>query len=404
MGPVIVGWHTPFAIVILAHQRIVDVDPGAPFGLHTRHVVATPSLLWAAAARAANSSRPYAVPAMPQPPSAASVSSTHVRWACDGSPQISAKIFAHVLHELLLAASREGTRRRDDLHADGTRHRVSRRLDRRWVHPMNECRRVLQMERHREHSRLQLASIAQRQLLADPAVGSRRQEIARRVDINHRHRNPQSSLLATRLSGRGMPRTAFAAFRITSSTSSGLESIGTWLLSGSVVVAPMRFATNRSRSGLNRAVFAGHDVPARLRLPRGAFNLLIEEVGSRHHLGRPDELLFLLGQVSREAADAFRPQPDAPVRDLDVREHVRPGKLILLALGCLVLVGCERRDVDEPRHTVVCSRRRDDRPPYEWPTRMAGLLTRPSVRLTVATSPLRESRLCWLAITSYPSA
>src|SRR5258705_1372870 len=45
MGTVIVGWHAPFAIVILAHQRIVDIYPGAPFGLHTRHVVATPSLL-----------------------------------------------------------------------------------------------------------------------------------------------------------------------------------------------------------------------------------------------------------------------------------------------------------------------------------------------------------------------
>src|SRR5262245_11836058 len=43
-------------------------------------------------------------------------------------------------------------------------------------------------------------------------------------------------------------------------------------------------------------------------------------------------------------------------------------------------------------------------PPYECPTRMAGPLTRPSVRLTVATSLLSESRLCWLAITSYPSA
>src|SRR6266404_3888152 len=32
-------------------------------------------------------------------------------------------------------------------------------------------------------------------------------------------------------------------------------------------------------------------------------------------------------------------------------------------------------------------------PPYEWPTRMAGLLTRPSVRVTVATSPLSVSRL-----------
>jgi hypothetical protein len=51
--------------------------------------------------------------------------------------------------------------------------------------------------------------------------------------------------------------------------------------------------------GMDRAVFRGHDVPARLRLPSGSFNLLPEEVGHRHHLRRPDQLLFLLGQVSR---------------------------------------------------------------------------------------------------------
>ena len=43
-------------------------------------------------ARAANSSRPKAVPAMPQPPSAASQRSTHVRAACVGSLAILATI------------------------------------------------------------------------------------------------------------------------------------------------------------------------------------------------------------------------------------------------------------------------------------------------------------------------
>src|SRR5258705_10596499 len=43
-------------------------------------------------------------------------------------------------------------------------------------------------------------------------------------------------------------------------------------------------------------------------------------------------------------------------------------------------------------------------PPYEWPTSMAGALPRPSVRVTVATSPVTVSRLCWAATTSYPSA
>src|SRR2546428_11152590 len=43
-------------------------------------------------------------------------------------------------------------------------------------------------------------------------------------------------------------------------------------------------------------------------------------------------------------------------------------------------------------------------PPYEWPTRMPGLLTRPSVRFTAATSPASVSRPYWAAITSCPSA
>src|SRR6516225_11875699 len=43
--------------------------------------------------------------------------------------------------------------------------------------------------------------------------------------------------------------TAVAAFRITSSTKSGWDNIGTWLLSVSKVVAPIRFATKRSNSG-----------------------------------------------------------------------------------------------------------------------------------------------------------
>src|SRR5215469_2420810 len=43
-------------------------------------------------------------------------------------------------------------------------------------------------------------------------------------------------------------------------------------------------------------------------------------------------------------------------------------------------------------------------PPCEWPTRMTGLLTRESARLTAATSPSSESRLFWVDTTSWPSA
>ena len=34
MFAVIVDWDTPFPIVILEHQRIIDADPGAPFFRH----------------------------------------------------------------------------------------------------------------------------------------------------------------------------------------------------------------------------------------------------------------------------------------------------------------------------------------------------------------------------------
>ena len=67
------------------------------------------------------------------------------------------------------------------------------------------------------------------------------------------------------------PSTAFAAARMTSITKSGWESMGTWLLASSVVVAPMRLAKNRSRSGwtvrsfsatMNQLGFDFHAVPS----------------------------------------------------------------------------------------------------------------------------------------------
>src|SRR5260370_2143431 len=57
-------------------------------------------------------------------------------------------------------------------------------------------------------------------------------------------------------------------------------------------------------------VLIGHDVPARLRLPGGVFGLGAEQVRVRHALGRPDQLLFLFGQVSREVLDAVPEHPD----------------------------------------------------------------------------------------------
>ena len=76
--------------------------------------------------------------------------------------------------------------------------------------------------------------------------------------------------------------------------------MGTWLLSTSKTAAPIRFAT--------------------------------QQVRGRRELSRPDELLLLVGQVSREACDTLREHPYPPFCDFDVGENVCGGKLILLAL------------------------------------------------------------------------
>src|SRR5271167_1398211 len=69
---------------------------------------------------------------------------------------------------------------------------------------------------------------------------------------------------------------------------------------------------------LDSTVVLGDDVPAWLRLPSGSSDFRLEQVWSRHALGRPNQLLFLLGQVACEGIDAFRKQPDTSVRDFDV--------------------------------------------------------------------------------------
>src|SRR5207237_3365789 len=84
--------------------------------------------------------------------------------------------------------------------------------------------------------------------------------------------------------------------------------------------------------GVHSAVVLAHDVPARLRSPRGSFKLLVEEVRVWHALGRPNKFLFLLWQISREACDATWLQPHATVGDFAVAEDVSARKFILLAL------------------------------------------------------------------------
>src|SRR5882672_9657504 len=103
---------------------------------------------------------------------------------------------------------------------------------------------------------------------------------------------------------------AFAAARITSITRLGFESIGTWLLATSVVVAPIRLATNRSMSGWTVRSF----------------------LATMYQLGF---------------------EPDTSVRDFDVGEDVRFGEVRLLCLRCLVGVRSKRGDIDQPGNAVV---------------------------------------------------
>src|SRR5258708_36210628 len=74
-------------------------------------------------------------------------------------------------------------------------------------------------------------------------------------------------------------RAAFAAFRITSITGCGCDSMATWLLFTSTVVAPMRLARKRSRSGWtvrssvatrDQLGFDFHAVPSTFWLNRSA--------------------------------------------------------------------------------------------------------------------------------------
>jgi hypothetical protein len=115
--------------------------------------------------------------------------------------------------------------------------------------------------------------------------------------------------------------------------------------------------------GMDGAVVLGDDVPAWLRSPGSSSDFSVEQVGSRPEVGRPNELLFLLGQIACETVDAFRKQPDTSVRDFDVGEDVRLREVRLLRLRCLVGVRSEGGDVDQPGNAVVGSGAGDDASP-----------------------------------------
>ena len=141
------------------------------------------------------------------------------------------------------------------------------------------------------------------------------------------------------------------------------------------------------------------DVPARLRLPGGSPRFRLEQVGLGDALGGPNELLLLLGKVTGEIRNAFREHPDASVGNFDVAEDWC-GVLVELALHGFISIESDRGDVNQPDNAIIGSSSGDDGTAIRVAERMAGLLTRPSVRLAAATSATCESRHNWAAITS----
>ena len=151
-------------------------------------------------------------------------------------------------------------------------------------------------------------------------------------------------------------QTDLAAIRIASSTTFGCDSIGTWLLSTSKVVAPIRLAAVRSRSGctawsllatMYQLGLVRHPMPSHFPLNRStAGGVAVAHTSA-------------FSSSDRSPAKNSMPcrlQPDSTVRDLDRAERIRRGELLLFPLHRLVLVGPEGRDVDKTADTVVNSR------------------------------------------------
>jgi hypothetical protein len=76
---------------------------------------------------------------------------------------------------------------------------------------------------------------------------------------------------------------------------------------------------------MHRLVLLSEDEPARLRLPGNLVEiLLLKQVGSGWVVGRPDQLLLLLGKVSREMLDAFRLDPDTTSAGMNLCPETEP--------------------------------------------------------------------------------
>src|SRR5260370_14563197 len=107
------------------------------------------------------------------------------------------------------------------------------------------------------------------------------------------------------------------------------------------------------------AILGGNDGPARLGLPCGAVNLLVEQVRIRGEVGGPDDLLLLLGQVSREVRRAVREHPDPSVGHFDVAEDWC-GVLVELALHGVISVATYACSVNHADNAVIGSSSGDD--------------------------------------------
>src|SRR5690349_18855095 len=97
---------------------------------------------------------------------------------------------------------------------------------------------------------------------------------------------------------------------------------------------------------MNGMVLQAQDVPAWLRLPRSALEILLrEEVAVRREMCRPDELLLFLGEISAEKLSPVRKHPGISVHDLDTRKDIRRILVELLLHGLADIRG-DRCDVD----------------------------------------------------------
>src|SRR5260370_42314420 len=113
--------------------------------------------------------------------------------------------------------------------------------------------------------------------------------------------------------------------------------------------------------GMDGAILGGNDGPARLRLPCGAVNLLVEQVCVGREVGGPDDLLLLLRKVAGEVLNAFREHPDPSVGNFDVAEDWW-GVLVELALHGFASIGSDSGDVNQPDNAIIGSVSGDDGP------------------------------------------